>query len=50
MDRKGTKREGEEHEVKERMEESGAEVLGERENEGKTFDSSRQLEFIFQFT
>lgn len=32
------------------MEESGAEVLGERENEGKTFDSSRQLEFIFEFT
>lgn len=32
------------------MEESGAEVWGERENEGKTFDSRRQLEFIFQFT
>lgn len=48
MDRKGTERE-EEHEVKELMKESGAEVLGERENEGKTFDSSRQLEFIFQF-
>lgn len=32
MDRKGTGREGEEeHEVKERMEESGAEVFGERE-------------------
>jgi len=31
VDRKGTKREGEEeHEVRERMEESGAEVLGER--------------------
>lgn len=32
------------------MEESGAEVLGERENERKTFESSRQLELIFQFT
>lgn len=32
------------------MEESGAEVLRERENERKTFESSRQLELIFQFT